>query len=173
MTNDQVYLMDPWYGPSLSDYDWVVSGSGHTWQWTLRLTTESCTTNGTPRWWLGSHGLTNGWDWNANASIDHDGDGIEAWEEYVADTIPTNQNSFFSLSLTDPGRGTSGNMVISWGSSTNRFYTLERATNTLLVPGWTNIPALTAVQGTGGIMTHTNTTASGSGSFRVRASTRP
>jgi hypothetical protein len=32
-----MYLMDPWYGPTIGSYDWVVSGSTHTWTHTLAM----------------------------------------------------------------------------------------------------------------------------------------
>ena len=32
-----VYLMDPWYGPTVNSYDWVCHGSSHTWTDTLKL----------------------------------------------------------------------------------------------------------------------------------------
>jgi uncharacterized repeat protein (TIGR03803 family) len=32
-----VYLMDPWYGPTINSYSWVVSGGGHTWTHSLPL----------------------------------------------------------------------------------------------------------------------------------------
>jgi hypothetical protein len=31
------YLMDPWYGPTINTYDWVMSGSSHTWTHTLEM----------------------------------------------------------------------------------------------------------------------------------------
>ena len=34
-----VTLMDPWDGPTLNTYDWVVRGSEHTWTHTLALDT--------------------------------------------------------------------------------------------------------------------------------------
>jgi len=34
---DYVYLMDPWYGPTINTYSWVVHGSTHTWTHTLTL----------------------------------------------------------------------------------------------------------------------------------------
>jgi ABC-type bacteriocin/lantibiotic exporter with double-glycine peptidase domain len=36
---DYVYLMDPWYGPTINTYSWVVRGSSHTWTDTLTLNT--------------------------------------------------------------------------------------------------------------------------------------
>ncbi len=32
-----LYLMDPWYGPTINTYSWVVSGSSHTWTHSLTL----------------------------------------------------------------------------------------------------------------------------------------
>lgn len=32
---DKVYLMDPWYGPTINTFNWVVRGSSHTWTHTL------------------------------------------------------------------------------------------------------------------------------------------
>jgi hypothetical protein len=34
---DNMYLMDPWYGPTINTYSWVVQGSSHTWTHTLTL----------------------------------------------------------------------------------------------------------------------------------------
>lgn len=32
-----VYLMDPWYGPTVNTYNWVYRGSGHTWTHSLAM----------------------------------------------------------------------------------------------------------------------------------------
>ncbi len=32
-----VYIMDPWYGPTVNTYSWVYKGGGHTWTHTLRM----------------------------------------------------------------------------------------------------------------------------------------
>lgn len=34
-----VYLMDPFYGPTINSYNWVLEGSSHTWTHTLKLLT--------------------------------------------------------------------------------------------------------------------------------------
>ncbi len=52
---------------------------------------------GTPEYWLASHGLTN--DTFAVAEqTDYDADGMQTWEEYVADTDPSNPKSVLALS---------------------------------------------------------------------------
>jgi hypothetical protein len=35
-----VSVMDPWLGPTLIDYDWLVRGGNHTWTHTLELTAD-------------------------------------------------------------------------------------------------------------------------------------
>jgi hypothetical protein len=37
MSNGLMHLMDPWYGPTVSNYQWVVQGGGHTWTHTLTM----------------------------------------------------------------------------------------------------------------------------------------
>ena len=32
-----LYLMDPWYGPTINSYSWVVRGGGHTWTDSLKM----------------------------------------------------------------------------------------------------------------------------------------
>ena len=39
-----IYLMDPWYGPTINAYSWVVSGGGHTWTHSLPLDTDPAPT---------------------------------------------------------------------------------------------------------------------------------
>ena len=52
---------------------------------------------GTPEYWLAAHGLTNG-SFAAAELLDHDGDGLATWEEYIADTDPTNSQSVLAFS---------------------------------------------------------------------------
>ena len=39
-----VYLMDPWYGPTVNTYNWVYSGGGHTWTHTLAMNSSPAPT---------------------------------------------------------------------------------------------------------------------------------
>jgi hypothetical protein len=41
LVDDNMYLMDPWNGPTINTYSWVCVGSGHTW-------TDTLTTNTSP-----------------------------------------------------------------------------------------------------------------------------
>jgi hypothetical protein len=77
-------------------------------------------------------GLPNAWEQqyflnptNALASADSDGDGFSNYEEYLADTNPTNRNSFLRITSVQAGPGHS--VAITWPSATNRFYTVQRA----------------------------------------------
>jgi T5SS/PEP-CTERM-associated repeat protein len=76
---------------------------------------------------------------------DADGDGSSNWQEYVADTDPTNAASYFrvtAISNLPPLR-------VYFLSSSNRQYTLQCNTN--LVTGvWTNIPGQGPRDGAGG-----------------------
>lgn len=57
---------------------------------------ENVAPKGTPEHWLAQYGLT-----NSSPAVeelnDHDGDGVPAWEEYVADTDPTNTASVLAF----------------------------------------------------------------------------
>lgn len=84
--------------------------------------TANLTTNtGTPEWWLASFGLTN--DFAAEAVADQDGDFVPAWEEYIAGTVPTNDQSWLGLSGWAPDPG--GGVMVFWRSETGRVYDLE------------------------------------------------
>jgi hypothetical protein len=78
---------------------------------------------GTPEWWLAGHGLTEG-GFAASELLDSDGDGMKNWEEFVADTNPTNAASvlrFRGLQPTETG------MRIEWQGGVQARQVLERA----------------------------------------------
>jgi YD repeat-containing protein len=89
---------------------------------------------GTPHWWLAEYGWSG--DFDAAELTDSDQDGHLAWQEYVADTNPTNASS--RLRITD---FTSGLPVrVSFDpASAERLYTLQAASS-LPGDGWTNVP---------------------------------
>lgn len=89
-------------------------------------------TDGIPNWWLQQYGLglTNG-----VGAGDDDGDGVNNWDEYAADTDPTDSNSWF--------RGVRGalpvgglGLISTDSSSTGRYYFLEYKTNLLDAGPW-------------------------------------
>ncbi|MBP7828297.1 MAG: hypothetical protein KA248_00115 [Kiritimatiellae bacterium] len=78
-----------------------------------------------PEWWLAQHGWTADFD---NAALgDQDGDTALTWQEYVAETIPTNKTSVFQV---DTRRAaTPGSAVLAWPSATGRTYDVDFRTN--------------------------------------------
>lgn len=88
----------------------------------------------TPEWWLAAHGLTNG-AWSSIETNDSDHDGVPNWQEWIADTDPTNAASRLGFTILQPaGAG----LRINWKGGTNAWQYIERADT----PGsatWTTI----------------------------------
>jgi hypothetical protein len=81
------------------------------------------TTNGVPEWWLARYGWTNAF--GAAAMADPDGDRHLTWQEYYADTVPTNDDSVLRIvSLSG-----SNAMLVTWQGGTSVWQYLERGTN--------------------------------------------
>ena len=106
------------------------------------------TTNATPHWWLVGHGLD-----IATGDAYEDGDGMQAWQEYIADTNPTNRNDHFHIT----GYSNIPPSTVCFESSARRLYTLQRTTN-LMEGLWDNVPGQALQTGVGGphFMTDTN-----------------
>ena len=109
---------------------------------------------GTPNWWLSGYGVVETYD---------EGDNVPAWQEYVADTDPTNPDSSFqvvSVSVT----GTTAE-VVAWPTSTRRTYTLKQTEDP--VSGiWSNVAGQVDLSGapdTGGEQTLEDVGAGGVG----------
>jgi hypothetical protein len=62
-------------------------------------------------------------------TLDTDGDGMFDWEEIVAGTDPANPASLFSMTDLMVEPPPSGSFVLTWTSTSNRAYTVERCTN--------------------------------------------
>ena len=81
---------------------------------------------GTPEWWLASYGWTNAFD--AAETNDIDGDGMKTWQEYVANTVPTDSTSRLEFrAVQSPASG--GGFVLEWSSASNRLYGVSCWTN--------------------------------------------
>ncbi|MBN1675237.1 MAG: hypothetical protein JXR37_29625, partial [Kiritimatiellae bacterium] len=95
-------------------------------------------TNGTPDWWLAHYGIATN---QAGAEGHGDGDNVENWREYFADTDPTNAESVL-LVTNILAVGT--NVTIEWcGGRAARQYlemSLELGTNAAWMPVYTNEP---------------------------------
>ena len=75
---------------------------------------------------------------NATAALpeqDGDRDGMNNYQEYMADTIPTQCSSCFGLDI----EGDEGGNELLFPASPDRVYTLQYATNLLPAPSWRNI----------------------------------
>ena len=84
---------------------------------------ENLACRGTPEWWLALYGLTNAiTDFCAAETNDTDGDDMPAWQEWVADTIPTNADSV--LSFLDIRR-TNDDMRVEWKGGTSAWQSLQ------------------------------------------------
>ena len=85
------------------------------------------TPQGTPHWWLASHGWTNNFEGAALADVD--GDGAPAWEEFVAGTSPVDARSALKVTCVKPP---ASGAVLRWPSTATRTYSVYRSTNLAL-----------------------------------------
>ncbi|MBT3295302.1 MAG: DUF11 domain-containing protein [Verrucomicrobia bacterium] len=117
---------------------------------------ENLVTNGMPQWWLAQYGWTN--DFMTAATNDSDNDGMLAWEEWVADTIPTNKESLLALTGSTV---TNGGVLVEWTGGESATQYLDYADDLLIMPDpWhallTNAPptaTVTTYQHNGSITT--------------------
>ena len=99
--------------------------------------------------WLALHALPT--DGSADTT-DPDGDGCNNWQEYSADTDPTNAVSYFHIqSVTNLPP-----LTVTFLASSNRVYSLNCTTNLSGAP-WAVVPGQSNVAGTGGVMSLTDT----------------
>ena len=90
----------------------------------------SRTSQGVPHAWLAAHGLTNR-PWDEAAAADH-GNGMAAWEAWVAGTDPTNPATAFRVEAVEPA---DGRARVAVRTMPGRRYTFWTATN-LVAPDW-------------------------------------
>ena len=84
---------------------------------------ENLAIHDTPEWWLAEYGWTN--DFDAAALADDEPDGFPAWQEYVADTDPTNALSYPRIDWIE-AEGTNPPRIL-WPASSNRVYQIHWA----------------------------------------------
>lgn len=103
------------------------------------------TVRGTPCLWLDQYGLVAGGDYEGADTGDVDGDGLAAWQEWVAGTVPTNAASVFLAGWLQ----VDGELFLHWtpdltGAVPARVYSVYGAvylTNGFPATPFTNIPA--------------------------------
>jgi len=89
------------------------------------LFAEQLYTNGTPASWLAQYGLDVS---DAGALSDTDGDGLTAWQEYIAGTLPNLGTSVFEISnhwKTPDGTG----YAFTWPVVSGRVYSVHWSSN--------------------------------------------
>ena len=99
---------------------------------------------------------------NGAADVDSDHDGLNNWQEYVADTVPTNNRSALSIDV----RALTDDHCIRFYSSANRLYTLQFSTNLFPAPNWQTIRV--RVPGEGGEMELSDINGDPQGYYRLR-----
>ena len=112
--------------------------------------------------WLSQHGFPiQVW----SDSADPDGDGRNNWQEWVADTNPTNALSLLRLF---PLTGGASGVVVTWQSLTNRTYSVERSTNLGASPPFHTLAAGLPGQAGTTSYTDTNTPTARPAFYRIR-----
>jgi hypothetical protein len=115
--------------------------------------------------WLQQYGLPT--DGSADF-LDPDGDGMNTWREWQADTIPTNALSVLRIvTVTNAAPG----LQVTWQSVSTRAYWLERATNLASSPAFSSVAS--NLVGQVGTTTYTDTTATNGGPFFYRVGVQP
>jgi len=107
--------------------------------------------HGTPESWLAEHYPEAG-DLDAVEISDTDGDGLEAWQEYIAGTLPGDALSV--LELESGGAVSEGQWLLRWPAISGRSYSLWFFTNPISPE---DVPVVTSrLAGADGVMACTN-----------------
>ncbi len=94
---------------------------------------------------------------------DSDGDGMNNWQEWRADTIPTNNLSLLEMLFPS---GTVSAVVVTWRSVSGVNYFLDRSSNLGTQPSFLTLK--TNISGQSGTTTYIDTNAVGTGQFFYR-----
>lgn len=113
-----------------------------------------------PPAWFTDHGLDVGDPHVVSGNPDHDP--FTTFQEWLADTDPTNEQSFFTLE----GIGVESPTSISFESSPSRSYSLW-STPVLVPADWRPVPGAVAIPGIGGTMTLRDATGEPEQYYRV------
>ncbi len=100
--------------------------------------------------WLQQYGLPT--DGSADLT-DLDLDGADNYQEWTADTVPTNAASFLNLTM----NSSNPPVAVAFASSAARLYTLLSCTNLTPSAVWTPVPEQIDVPGNGEVLTLTDT----------------
>jgi hypothetical protein len=103
-------------------YETTLLGDPHL-AWQAPPETPAVTSQGTPISWLVAYGWTNAFE--TAALSDTDGDGLAAWQEYVAGTSPVDVQSVLALTVHRSAEG----VQLTWPSASQRRYSIWSATD--------------------------------------------
>ncbi len=121
-------------------------------------TNPDSNTNGIPDVWEDA----NFGNWTNTAAGDNDGDGVNNYDEYVADTCPTNFDSRFELeTILNPD----GRKLSFWGTN-SRVYAVEYVPALPTGGAWSNL--LSGIPGTNGFLWIADTNEAGRRVYRGR-----
>ena len=96
---------------------------------------ETLAASNVPQWWLAQYGWTN--DFDAVATNDAEPDGFFTWQEFVADTDPTNAAAYPQMTYIETWQTNAP--ILTWPASTGRLYEIHWCDD--LVDGeWTPLP---------------------------------
>ena len=87
----------------------------------LILVTLDTDRDGMPDWWEDKHF---GGPTNADATADSDGDGFNDGDEWTANTVPTNDASYFQWLDIQRDSVPSNGHVVRWNAATGRVYSI-------------------------------------------------
>jgi hypothetical protein len=93
----------------------------------VTLIVDGTTSRGTPYSWIESHNLDGG-DPEIVDLLDHDGDSMLSWEEYLAGTDPRDPHSRLSVAVEPAAGGTDG-FILRWSSAAGRIYHVLSSTD--------------------------------------------
>jgi hypothetical protein len=110
--------------------------------------------------WLQQYGLTTSGEADFE---DADSDGMNNWQEWIADTNPTNATSV--LRILGASR-TNAETIVTWESVDTRNYSVERASR-LLPSGTSFVTVATNVPGMAGVTSYTDTNSTSANFYRV------
>ena len=96
---------------------------------------ETLAASNVPHWWLAQYGWTN--DFDAAATNDAEPDGYFTWQEFVADTDPTNAAAYPQMSTIETWQ--TNPPILTWPASTGRLYEIHWCDD-LVVGEWTPLP---------------------------------
>ena len=132
---------------------------------TLRVFADGgMTTNGTPYAWLDSYynvAADFGGDYEAADGSDTDHDGLLAWQEYLAGTIPTDLRSVLKVISAQAG---GSDVIITWQSADGKTYTLQSKSD-LGLPIWNDVA--TGIPATGASTSYTTTLGAERSYYRI------